>query len=104
MDVCLCSHGHEEGHVIDVFRLLGKDRGNPLTGLAVLLEFKRAFENRSRFSGKAFGGIIRAGFLPVEPSEFGLKVEGVHGAGSAVHEELDDTFDFGGMMESAIEI
>jgi hypothetical protein len=83
---------------------MGKHRGNPLTGLAVLLEFKRAFEDRSRFSGKALGGIIRASFLPVESGEFGFKVEGIHWAGSAVHEKLDDTFDFGGMMESAIEI
>jgi hypothetical protein len=40
----------------------------------------------------------------VESGEFGLVVECIHGAGAAVHEELDDTFYFGGVMESAIEI
>ena len=42
--------------------------------------------------------------MPVESGEFGLVVECIHGAGAAVHEELDDTFYFGRVMESAIEV
>ena len=104
VNVCLCFHGHEKGHVINVFCLMGKHRGNPLAGLAVLLKFKRAFKNGARLTGKAFRCILRTEFLPVESGEFRLVVEGVHWASSSVHKELNDTFDFGGVMESAIEI
>jgi hypothetical protein len=102
VNVCFCSHGHKKGHVVNVFRLMGKHRGNPLTGLAVLLKFEGAFEDAAIVLSDAFEGLVGGEFLAVTFREFGLKVEGVHGAGPAVHEELDDTFYFGWMMESAI--
>lgn len=81
-----------------------KDGRDPLAGLAVLLEFEGALEDRSGFSGEAFGGIIGADFLPVEFCQFGFIVESVHGADTPVHEELDDAFYLGGMVKAPVEI
>jgi hypothetical protein len=73
MNVCFRFHGHKKGHVIDVFRLMGKHRGNPLAGLAVLLEIKGAFEMAPGFPVKPSGVLSGPVFCPWSLASSGFK-------------------------------
>ena len=103
VDAGFGGHGHEEGHAVDEFGLFGEDAADPATGLAVLLEGEGAFHDGAAIAGLAFGSDLWAEHLAVVFFECGFVVERVHGAGAAVHEELDDAFDLGGVMDAAVE-
>ena len=74
--------------------------------LAVLSEGERALEHlarrgRDRLDVDAAAGVERLAMLPGERR---LVVERVHLARAAVHEQLNDSFGLGRMMQAAVEI
>ena len=91
-------HGVNEG---DVVHMLGKVReksGDCFAALSVLLEGPFWADDAALlFMAAASEGFDVNGFA-VQRVEFGFVVEGVHVAGTSVHEEEDDVFGFAGEM------
>jgi len=102
VDIGLAGHRHEKGEVIDAFGGVRKDARHPATGLAVLFELEGGLHHVA--DGTGDGDLdTEIDFFAVAFGKFGFVVEGIHLAGAAVHEELNDPFDFGGMMQTAVE-
>ena len=105
VDVRLRRHRHEERHAIDLRGEVRKDAAHPAARLPVLFERERALHEVAGRAGDAFGLLGSTGVerLAVSFFQFGFEVEGVLLADAAVHEQLDDALDFGGVVQSAVE-
>jgi hypothetical protein len=89
-------HRADDGDVVGVLRDVRQNFGEFEAALAVFGELVRAAEQVAR---PLFVVVdFRGGRLAVVFGEFGLGVEQIDVAGTAVHEELDDGFRFWRMM------
>ena len=103
MDVRSAGHRLEKSHLIDELGLLREDVADPFAALSVLLELEGAFHQCPLHARRAFDLGFGSEFLSIEPSQRGFVVPGVHGACSAIHEKLDDAFDFCAVMDATVQ-
>jgi len=92
----------DDGHVIDVASHVREERRDFDAGLTVVFELPGAAAHDGLGEVDA-GGLetLHEGGgdgLAGEASEFGFGVPGIDMANAAVHEEVDDRFDFGGLV------
>src|SRR5207253_2368916 len=91
-------------NVIDTTCDIRKNGAYPASALAVLFEFEGAFHHVARHAGRGFEMFTRIEHLTVPFFEFRFVIERVHLARAAIHEELNDPFNFGWVMQTTIEL
>src|SRR5687768_12267930 len=91
--------GVQEGHIVDLFREMRKDLGNPGTTFAMLSKSERRLHQGTDLAREETGVLIEAReFLTVALGELRLVVPGIDLAGPTVHEQPDDALGFGWEM------
>src|SRR5205085_2543312 len=91
-------HGIQECHLIDAGRHVRESIRDPAPALAMLFPFPRALEQRTGRRLRAAGDGEVDG-LAGAANQLGFVVKRIALARPAEHEELDDVFGFGGMMQ-----
>jgi hypothetical protein len=86
-------HRTDHANVVDGLGGFGKNLADLDAALPVFFEGKRRPEGRAGF---AFGIEMNGDFLAVILREFGLRIEGVHVRGAAIHEKVNDALGLGG--------
>src|SRR5262249_38485784 len=106
VDVGPGADAEQKGDLIDALRQVLEDAGDPAAGLTVLGEGEGAAEDLAGDGGDGLDALVAAGVegLAVLLLQSRLVVEGVHLAGAAVHEQLDDAACFGAMMDAAVQV
>jgi hypothetical protein len=94
----------DEGQVVHAAAEMRDEAANPFPALALPGPIPRAFHHRAGVALKQLHLAARIEFLAATFDEFGFVIEGVALAGATVHEELDDAFDFGAVVETAVEV
>ena len=74
---------------------MGEDAADPTAALAILFEGKGTLHHRAGNTGLAFRFILGAQQFTMPAGQFRFVVEGIHRAGPAIHEQLNDPPDFG---------
>ena len=104
MHVRLGSHRHQERQIVDALGDIWKNGADPASALAVLLEFERTLHHAAGRTGGRFDARARIELLAAQFDQLRFVIEGIHLAGAAVHEKLDDALGFGAMMQPAVQL
>ena len=86
-------HGSNDAQVIGVFRHMREKFADRQTRLAIALEGKGGTKGGTGLPFSFETTLFRQK-LSMPLIEFGLGIEGVHVGGSAIHEQVDDSFGF----------
>jgi hypothetical protein len=101
VDIGLGGHGHQERQVIDAFGHVRQGAADPAAALPVLFPLEGRLHDGARRAG--YGGLDAKIYLLAVPlDQLRLVVERVHLADAAVHEELDDPADPGGVVRDRV--